>query len=121
MNYNFRDASAKSVAEWTEKNAYRYGFIFGDDIGENAKLRYVGVPHATYMYQNDLDLAGYLAVLKSSEKLQITDDRNLTFTVYYVAASEGEATDISVPTGMDYTISGTNEGGFVVTVKGICQ
>lgn len=73
------------------------------------------------MYKNDLDLAGYLAVLKNGEKLQITDDRNLTFTVYYVEASDSSVTEISVPTGMVYSVSGTNEGGFVVTVKGICQ
>ena len=121
MNYGFRNSAVTKLAQWVEENAAKYGFIQGDDIGENAKLRYVGVPHATYMKANGLDLEGYLSQLKNGEKLQITDHRDLTWTVYYVSAAEGASTEIEVPTGMSYSISGDNNGGFIVTVKGICQ
>ncbi len=121
MNYGFRNSAASAIAQWTEENAAKYGFIFGDDIGENAKLRYVGVPHATYMKANGLDLAGYLTKLQDGEKIQITDHRDLTWTVYRVAASDAQSTEIDVPVGMTYSISGDNNGGFIVTVKGICQ
>ena len=121
MNYDFRDSAVTKIAQWVEENAAKYGFVQGNDIGDNAKLRYVGVPHATYMKENGLDLAGYLAKLQDGNKLQITDYRDFTWTVYRVSAAEGATTEIQVPAGMSYSISGDNNGGFIVTVKGICQ
>jgi len=121
MNYPFRNSAVTNVAGWVEENAHKYGYIMGNDVNENAKLRYVGVPHATYMQANGLDLAGYLAKLQDGEKLQITDHQDLTWTVYRVEASEGASSEIQVPTGMTYSISGDNDGGFIVTVKGICE
>jgi D-alanyl-D-alanine carboxypeptidase len=120
MNYGLRNKAVANIANWTDENAHKYGFVMGEDVGENGQMRYVGVPHATYMKKNSLDLAGYLAVLQNGEPLQITDDGGLNWTVYRVAASEGESTEIQVPTGMVYDISGDNNGGFIVTVKGVC-
>ncbi len=121
MNYVFRDNSVTNIAKWTEENAHKYGFVFLADAGENASLRYVGAPHAAYMKENNLDLDGYIEKLKDGEKLEITTYNDLTYTVYYVQASEGATTEIDVPTGMVYSVSGDNVGGFIVTVKGVCR
>ncbi len=121
MNYGFRDSAISGIASWTEENAHKYGFIFLADVGANASLRYVGAPHATYMKENSLDLEGYVEKLKDGEKLEIKTENDLTYTVYYVAASDGATTEIDVPTGMVYSISGDNVGGFIVTVKGVCR
>ncbi|MBE6672870.1 MAG: D-alanyl-D-alanine carboxypeptidase family protein [Ruminococcaceae bacterium] len=121
MNYGLRNGAVKNVSDWTDENAHKYGFIVEENVGENGKLRYVGVPHATYMKENGLDLEGYLTKLQNGDKLQITDHRNLTWTVYHVKASEGTATEVKVPTGMIYDVSGDNNGGYIVTVKGACN
>ena len=121
MNYGLRNKAVSNIAAWTDANAHKYGFIVGEDVGENGQLRYVGVAHATYMKENGLSLSEYLTKLQDGNKLQITDEGGLTWTVYRVEVSEGENTEIEVPKGMVYDISGDNNGGFIVTVKGICQ
>ena len=121
MNYGFYNKAVSNIATWTEENAHKYGFIFGEAVGSNAEIRYVGVAHATYMKENGLSLAAYLEKLQDGNNLQITDDAGLNWTVYRVSAADGENTEIQVPTGMVYDISGDNNGGFIVTVKGICE
>lgn len=121
MNYGLRNKAVSNVAAWTDANAHKYGFIVSEDVGENGQLRYVGVAHATYMKENGLSLSEYLTKLQDGNKLQITDEGGLTWTVYRVAASSEGATEIQVPTGMVYDISGDNNGGFIVTVKGVCN
>ncbi len=44
----------------------------------------------------------------------MTDDAS--YDIFYVAAS-GAQTEISLAEGANYTISGDNVGGFIVTVK----
>ena len=86
-------------------------------------FRYVGVAHATYMYQNNLCLEEYLDLLKNSyssaaTRLTISAADGFDYDVYYVAASDSEVTTIDVPTSdFAYTVSGDNRGGFIVTVK----
>ena len=116
MNYSFMDSAVSKVANWTKDNAHKYGFVMIGQYGENAQLRYVGVAHATYMYENELDLEGYLAKLKGGEKLQITTEGNLTYTVYYASGAT-----IELPKDMVYSVCADNMGGYIVTVKGICQ
>jgi D-alanyl-D-alanine carboxypeptidase len=93
-------------------------------------LRYVGVPHAVYMTENNLCLEEYLELLRTSHKyedtpLEITaGDKD--YLVYYVAANTAEGsnfTSIPVPPASEgtYTISGDNMNGFVVTVEKTAQ
>ena len=124
--------------DWLKEHAHEYGFIIRYPEGKESvtgvsnyayAFRYVGVPHATYMYTNNLCLEEYIDYLKTNSsfdsKLSVTDDGGHTYLVYYTP-SAGDITEIKVPaaeTGLEgsakypYTVSGTNEGGAVVTVQ----
>lgn len=115
---------------WIFENAHKYGFILRypmnkEDITgisyESWHFRYVGVPHAQYIYQNSLTLEEYIDILAmypfESTQLQITaaDD---SYSVYSVpVVSDG--TKIPVPTAEngEFTLSGDNNGHIIVTVK----
>lgn len=96
---------------WLDANCAKYGFIESFEDG----YRYVGIPHAKYMTEKKLTLAAYITELKktSADKpLKIeTDDGK--YEVYFIACEIGA--EVKVPEGA--TISGTNDGGIVITVK----
>ena len=112
---------------WFADNACKYGFIVRypegkqEQTGENPRnytYRYVGIPHAVYMKENNLCLEEYISKVKSYTKeapLEINTDSG-SYSVYYVTAIEG-GTSVDVPADKSYTVSGDNCGGFVVTVK----
>lgn len=112
--------------EWFAENAGNYGFImrfpeYKDEItGERARTytyRYVGVPHAVYINSNNLCMEEYIEMIKTytnENPLKITANGQ-SYAVYYVPAEEDE-TDVIVPLGKMYTVSGNNADGFIVTV-----
>ena len=102
--------------DWFDKNAYKYGFIESFEDG----YRYVGAPHAKLIKDNDdiSTLADYIAFLKDKtgyDKTVRVKVDGVEYAVYYVACEEGQT--IKVPANNTYTISGTNEGGVIITVK----
>ena len=100
---------------WLNNNAAKYGFV--NDF-EDA-YRYVGEVHASYMTSKKLSLADYIAYLKKNtneEKALTVKVNGIEYSVYYVSC-EAEDT-IKVPAKGTYTISGTNEGGVIITAKG---
>ena len=120
--------------EWLEAHCAEYGFVIRYDASKSAltgiadepyHLRYVGVPHATYMTERDLCLEEYLELIRNSHKydqspLEITAGEQ-EYLVYYVEANAAEGatfTSIPVPPASEgtYTISGDNMNGFIVTV-----
>ena len=113
---------------WIDENAANYGFILrfpeGKDTltGESARTytyRYVGVPHAVYIKQNNLCLEEYIETVKTytnTSPLQITAG-TAQYQVYYAAANGEGATDVPVPSQLPYTISGNNIDGFIITVS----
>ena len=115
---NNSDLSANpTVQTWFTENAHKYGFVPAPQ-GSTTYYRYVGVAHATYMYQNDLTLADYLDDLTDhgfKNQLEVTGADGNRYKIYYVAVSE--ATEVSVPTNYECTVSGTNMDGIVVTVN----
>lgn len=122
-------AMFKSDFKWIYDNAYKYGFIvrYPDDCEcgmhenttERVHLRYVGVEHAYYMKTNNLCLEEYVSLLREQYKFS---GEHLTFTVdgksyeIYYYASSGSRTHVPVPKNDEYTISGNNMDGFIVTV-----
>ena len=102
----------------------RYPADKGDVTGvkkskENA-FRYVGVPHSAYMYENGLCLEEYLNLLKDKYTfgkgmLEYTFKEE-KYTIYYYPASTTEDTKVPVPKSGNFTISGNNVDGFIVTV-----
>lgn len=120
--------SAEGDYSWFADNACRYGFIVrypdGKDeaTGEKARTytyRYVGAPHATYMHDNGLCLEEYIAEVKAHTKedpLTVAVDGAVSL-IYYVPASEEGDTDVPVPKDKEYTVSGNNSDGFIVTMQ----
>lgn len=107
---------ASSYAKWLDENAAKYGFVESFEDG----YRYVGVAHAKYMTDKKLSLADYIAYLKRETNyntaLNIKCD-DATYSVYYIPCKEGDQVKIPKESEGEVTISGTNEGGLIVTVK----
>lgn len=76
---------------------------------ETWHYRYVGRPHAAYMAQNDLCLEEYMDLLRSH-----TVDRPLGYDGYTIYFCPADA--LYVPGSGNYTVSGNNVDGFIVTV-----
>lgn len=127
-------ASNAVVAEWLRTNACKYGFIVeyeptvdeaghksghgSDEVIPSTQLRYVGVAHATYIQANNLTFDAYLAKVRtaSSEKPLTFKAGESSYAVYFVEAT-GENFTASLPTNYNYTISGNNVDGVIVTVE----
>lgn len=119
---------------WIYENCYRYGFIQRypegkeDSTGDTQRyyncLRYVGVAHATYMHEQNLSLEEYAEAVKrytyEGDHLEVTAG-GASYEIYYVPAnltgSEDAITTLPVPKALEYTYSGNNTDGFVITVK----
>ncbi len=117
----------ETARTWLTANAAKYGFVvrYPEDKGDKTGVtgytsayRYVGVAHATYMAANNLCLEEYIEYLKANvndkNPLSVTGADGKVYEVYYYAVN-GSAT-VKYPTNFNYTISGTNDGGVVVTV-----
>lgn len=102
----------------------KYGFVRESCANDGLHLLYVGIPHASYMTKNSLTTEAYLTKLRTEHTFSENGNSHLVFTaedgnryeVYYVAAS-GDMVSLPVPTEGEYTVSGDNMGGFVVTVS----
>ena len=113
------------------EDAHKYGFIlrYPDDkvaitgISYEAwHFRYVGVPHAYYMYTEGLCLEEYIELLREEYRydgshLVIDCDDGNKYEVYYVPKGSDGTTDVIIPSGYEYTVSGNNVDGFIVTAK----
>ena len=131
------DESNSDLNNWLNSNCYKYGFIvrYPADKTEitgvedyTYAFRYVGIPHAQYMYENNLCLEEYIEYLKTEtdhkKPLEISAPDGHKYSVYYVDCSNGNyeiKTPESIPNPdgsmkYSYTVSGTNEGGVIVTV-----
>ncbi|GEM_PF-6767485 len=115
---------------WLDNNSYKYGLILSENTSyaKNAyyeqTFRYVGKPAAAYIHEHNTDLSGYLTALYQTNPndaatyIKVTVN-GLQYASYYVAAA-GNVTNVPIPKGCaetDYTISGDNVGGFIVTYK----
>ncbi len=135
-------SSLEGKYDWLYKNAHKYGFIvrYPDDIPESSTganagkkfsnitgvadfanvFRYVGIAHASYIYEHDLCLEEYLELIRTSHahgsSLSFKASDGRSYEVYY-CASAGDTTDIQVPSKYVYEVSGDNIGGYIVTVS----
>lgn len=122
----------QTVLNWLNTNAAKYGFVNSDPSGSlghgtdekvaSTQFRYVGSAHATYISANNLSLDTYIEALKNSHNstesaLEIKAADGNSYAVYYVSASAEQYTEIKVPENYNYTISGDNIGGFIVTIN----
>ncbi len=154
VNYSLGAKDTPEVYNWIFDNSYKYGWILryaanktevtGFDH-EPWHFRYVGAPHATYMYQNGICLEEYITLLTAEHGVDApltVECGSDTYAVYYQPAAyeqiftpeiKDEAGNVITPAGSttqlastttlripedaEYTVSGTNIDGFVITVK----
>lgn len=118
-------------SQWYVDNCWLYGFIHRypedkqDITGiyyEYWHFRYVGVPHAEIMMSNGIVLEEYINMLYSysyDSPLVFETQDGVTYQIYYAACNgeptDGGKTDIYVPVGVEYDISGNNVDGFIIT------
>lgn len=128
ISYSLATAGdADPIYGWIYENAAKYGFVlrYPDNktivtgiTNEPWHFRYVGRGHAAYMTENSLTLEEYLALLYrhgAASPLTFTAD-GVRYEVFYVQA-KGSETTVELPLGADYTVSGDNSGGFVITLR----
>ena len=118
-----RTFTGTGMFSWFSENSYKYGFILRyteekSDItgvaGEPWHFRYVGNPHAFIMKENNWCLEEYIEIVtwhSFDNPLEITYLGEL----YHVYFSSG--TEVRIPFNCEFDISGSNIGGFIVTVR----
>lgn len=124
---------------WLVDNFENYGFImrYPEDkenitgIGfESWHYRYVGAPHSLIMKEENLCFEEYIELLQtlpegkalswdgvSAEEISLEEAQG-DYIIYYVPASDDGNTEIVIPEGREYTVSGDNVGGFIITLMG---
>ena len=127
--------------KWLVENFENYGFILRypenktDITGiayESWHYRSVGMPHSLIMKEKGWVHEEYVEYLQnlpegtalswngiSSEEVSLDGMHDGDYVVMYVPADEGAQTEIRLPKNRDYTVSGDNVGGFVVTLMPI--
>lgn len=109
---------------WIYNNAHKYGFINVTSSQDNSAeegssgsdiFRYVGVPHATYMKTKKLSFEGYLEQIKTAtpENPILVKSGRVTYASYYISKDDQPM----VPAEYEYTVSGNNTDGYIVTVS----
>lgn len=126
------DFTGENEYKWIKDNSAKYGFILRypqDKVDithieyEPWHFRYVGVPHAAYIQANNICFEEYIDLVhtKSVSNPLVVDYDGSKYAIYYTPKSnltdKGDFTDIQVPESYEYTISGDNVSGFIVTVK----
>jgi D-alanyl-D-alanine carboxypeptidase len=115
--------SESENAVWMAANSWRYGFIrrYAEDkvsitgiSNEAWHFRYVGQPHAWYMYEHNLCLEEYLEMLRNETSPAHPLEMEYGGKAYTVFHTSGSG--IGEPEG-DYTVSGDNISGYVITVQ----
>lgn len=116
---------------WVKENAHKYGFIMrypsdktaytGTVTDGEGHYRYVGIPHAYAMYQNNWCLEEYLEQIRSytytGEHLKVSDSAGTQYEIFYVPAAVDGITRLPLPSNAPYTVSGNNIDGFIISVE----
>ena len=112
---------------WLSENCSKYGFILRYPNGRksltlhdgsDSLFRYVGRPHAFLMKLNNQCLEEYIDFCKRftyDNPFSVNSDGK-RYYIYYVTANKSGDTEIKIPENCDYTVSGDNSEGFVITV-----
>jgi len=108
-------------AAWLAENASEYGLILRypehkqhitEVPYEPWHFRYVGHVHAWIMKQHDFVLEEYIDFLQTEEVYHTV----FNGMDYYILFQRPENDRIFVPEGLDMSISGSNTGGYIITM-----
>ena len=109
------------ITAWFKRNSYKYGFIhryaqnktrITGTAYEPWHFRYVGLPHSYIMHENDWCFEEYIELLRGhtfEEPFEAEYD-GVTYSIYFTTD-----TDVQLPLGSIFEISGNNVDGFIVT------
>lgn len=107
---------------WLRDNAWKYGFILRYPKNKEKitsikyepwHFRYIGLPHSAIMEEHDMVLEEYFEALRD-EPLSITIEGQHYNVRYHPMLNDKK---IAVPADGDYTISGNNVDGVIVTER----
>lgn len=130
LSYQFSEV--EDEYGWIKDNCTKYGFTerypadkiekTGLDYTTSFYLRYVGAPQAEIMKGNGFCLEEFLEFITEYEygknHFKYTSLDGVAYELYYVKCEEGaEEIEVPVPEDCQYTVSGDNRGGFIVTVQ----
>ena len=116
------EMSGRPETIWLSENAWRHGLILRyprdaiDITGvayEPWHFRYVGLVHAWYMTSNNLVLEEYLSFLAETGGFTTT----INGTVYHVIYQQPINGQINVPRDLNFTVSSSNRGGYIITAS----
>ncbi len=133
--YISKAVETEAKYSWIYDNAYKYGIIdrypkdkttvTNIDMKDGETLhtdhfRFVGVAAATAMKTNNWCLEEFLVNIQqysyNGEHLKAEGIDGTKYEMYYYPAVKGSQTEVKVPEGGKYEISGDNIGGYIVTV-----
>jgi D-alanyl-D-alanine carboxypeptidase len=109
-----------SEAMWLAENAPAFGLTLSYPYHKQEitgvayepwHFRYVGRVHAWVMLQHDFVLEEYITFLQESVGIQVEFDEK-SWYILYQRPIDGK---IFVPHDMDFNVSSTNTGGFIIT------
>lgn len=113
-----KDAPAQY--NWIYDHAPEYGFVLSYPDTDNDHFRYVGKGHAMYINENAISLEEYIGQLQRhvyGEKHMMFTYGGVEYECFYVyLGGETESVDIEIPSGVEYTLSGDNVSGVIVTL-----
>ncbi len=113
-------ASAGEPYNWIYENCAKYGYILRYPDSDSDHFRYVGKGHAAYIFENGMTLEEYIGVLQRhmyGEKHLTFEYDGVNYECFYVLFDGGaESVEIEIPKGIDYTVSGDNVSGIIVTL-----
>jgi D-alanyl-D-alanine carboxypeptidase len=114
------------VYQWLAEHCAEYGFVVRYPKGKETvtgisyepwHFRYVGVPHAAIMEEKNMCLEEYEDFLKQhayGKDPFCWEQDGKKYEIYYVPALSGA---VPVPDGKNYSISGNNQDGFIITIE----
>lgn len=117
QNFAYSDAG-----KWINENCWKYGFVLRYQSGKSDltgivneawHYRYLGVPHAQILYENDWCFEEYIEYLHANGSYTITTD-DATYHIYWTNNTQAEFTDI-------IDISSDNAGGWIITTGSLAD
>ncbi len=111
------------ILRYTEQNRHITGYM-----AESWHFRYIGPVHASLVKRMGVAYEQYIGFLKDftfENALEYKFSDSEFYKIYYVPASDTEKTEIPIPyeafenrdNQWEYTISGNNADGFIVTLR----
>lgn len=122
-NGTVRTFTGTGAYSWFQENSYRFGFILRYDEGTEAitgvafepwHYRYVGLPHSYFIRQDGLTLEEYIELIRGLGTNEVVR-RYFSGAMYEIFHTR--ETELTFPIGTDFSISGDNIDGFIVTVR----